>query len=124
MAKQRFKPINPGELNRAIVFQELTEGRGETSQPTEVWTDLVEVMARKVNQRGEERLEAGQVAASFDTMWQTYYREDIDPDLIDVTKKRRITYLGRVHDITRADVIEVGGMRQGLEFETIASGRV
>lgn len=124
MAKMRLKPMNPGELIRRVTFQSLTSVKGTTGFGTEVWVDFVTVAAAKKDLRGEERLQAAQLSSPFDTMWQTWYRKDLDPDVLDVTRVRRIIYQGRIYDITRAMPIEIFNMRQGLEFETLAGGRL
>lgn len=125
MAKMRLKPLTPGELTRRVIVQQLTEDTGATGAPIETWTTLtLNVMMRKLDLRGDERLSAGQLSSPFDTLWQTYYRADLDPDLLDVTKTRRIVYQSRIYDIIRAATIEISGLRQGLEFETIAAGRL
>ncbi len=122
MAQMRLKPLNPGELTRLVTFQQLTEPNEDDGFPAETWTDLVDVMARKMDLRGTERLQAGQLSSPFDTQWQTWYRADLDPDLIDVPKLRRIKFAGRIYDIVRAMPIEISGLRQGLEFETLSAG--
>jgi len=124
MAKMRLKPINPGELNRVITFQTQTSVTGSGGFPTDVWVDSFDVMARKVDLRGDERFSAGQLSSPFDTMWQTWYREDLDPDLIDVQKEFRIVHRSRIYDIVRVAPIEMWSMRHGIEIETIAKGRI
>lgn len=116
--------MNPGELIRRVTFQSLTSVKGTTGFGTEVWVNFVTVAASKKDLRGEERLQAAQLSSPFDTMWQTWYRKDLDPDVLDVTRVRRIIYQGRIYDITRAMPIEIFNMRQGLEFETLAGGRL
>lgn len=124
MAKMRLQPLDPGELNRRVTVEQLTQSTGPTGAPIEEWSDLADVMMNKLDLRGSERLEAAQLSSPFDTVWQTWYRADLDPDTIDVPKVRRLNYQGRIYDITRVMPIEISGIRHGLEFETIAAARV
>ena len=45
------------------------------------------------------------------------YRADMDPDLIDVPKVRRLLYKGRVYDIVAATLLS---RQEGVEVETLA----
>jgi hypothetical protein len=87
----------------------------------ETWTTLVDQMpATKLDVGGRERMifANSQIAAAFDARWQINYRLDMDPDLVDVAKLRRIVHRGRVHDIVSAAQI---GRREGIEILTVAS---
>jgi head-tail adaptor len=82
------------------------------------WTTLVENMpAGKSESSGRERFVANQVSAPYDTTWEINYRSDMDPELLDVTKLRRLVVKGRVHDIVYVSEI---GRRRGLEIYTLA----
>jgi hypothetical protein len=50
-----------------------------------------------------------------------YYRADMDPDLVDVPKARRLVFGGRVHDIAAAQHL---GRREGIELSTKATTQV
>lgn len=111
-----------GERDRLITIQEPTEGRATSGFPTEdPWVDLDEVMASYMPLGGRERFAANQTSAPFDTQWQIAYRADMDPDLVDVPKVRRLVYAGRVHDIVSAAVV---GRRRGVELNTVSGGLV
>lgn len=124
----RMKPIDPAELSKKIVIEQLTEGSGASGLPTESWTNLVGgdggVMAKKEDLRGNERFQASQLSSPFDTRWLIWYREDMDPDLLDVPKTRRIVYQNRRYDIVAAQNVEITQIRQAIVIDTLASGRL
>lgn len=124
----RMKPINPAELNKTIVIEQLTDGSGTSGLPTEAWTNLVGgdggVMAKKEDLRGNERFQASQLSSPFDTRWTIWYREDMDPDMVDVPKTRRLVYQNRNYDIVAAQNVEITQIRQAILIDTLASGRV
>jgi len=90
------------------------------------WTTLVSAcpMARFELSAGE-RFAANQETASADARWEMTYRADMDPDLIDVPKRRRLVVRGRTLDITGASLISYGGAQLGgIELLTLASTKV
>jgi len=110
-----------GERDRAVTIQQLVETTPESRFPTERWTTLTAtVWMRKMDVSASERVTAEQIAAAFDTQWEMGYAANMDPELVDVPKKRRLLYLGRVHEIVSASQI---GRREGIELLTIASTR-
>jgi SPP1 family predicted phage head-tail adaptor len=115
----RTTPMDAGERDRLITVQQVTDGTGSSGFPTETWATLAQVYARRVDIGGRERFAAGIQTQPYDTRWETAYRSDLDPDEIEVGKKRRIVYKGRVYDITHAAEI---GRRDGIEFFTLAGG--
>jgi head-tail adaptor len=108
-----------GERDRLITVQQVTDGTGSSGFPTETWTTLTTAMASYMPLGGRERFTANMTTAPFDTQWQMDYRPDMDPDLVNVPKRRRIVYEGRVHDIVSAAVI---GRRAAIEFNTVSGG--
>jgi hypothetical protein len=67
--------------------------------------------------KAHERFTADQNKGAADTQWEMGYRPDMDPELVDVVKKRRLLYQGRVYDITSADLI---GRFEGIELVTLS----
>jgi len=108
-----------GARDRLITVQALTESVGESRRPVETWDTLMEVWAAKTDIGGRERLVADQLSAPYDTKWQLPYSPEIDPDLVDVRKTRRLVVSGRVHDIVSAEEI---GLKRGVEVRTLAGG--
>lgn len=111
-----------GERDKQVTIQQATDTRGATSRAAvRTWADLATVPMSKTDSSGRERFTAGQTSASFGSVFTLYYRADMDPDLVDVTKLRRLVYAGRVYDITSGRVL---GVRQDIELVTLAAGGV
>lgn len=115
---QRITPIEPGELTRRVTLEQATDAVGTGGFPVETWTTLATASASLKTVSARERLTRDQVGAPFTTRWELQYRADMDPELVDVPKLRRLTYQGRVHDIVEASVI---GQRWGIELVTLAA---
>lgn len=110
--------LNAGTLDREVEIQQLTEST-TAGYPVETWETLDDlVWMSKVDTRGREAFRGAQLSATYDTRWEMHWREDMDPDVIDVPKMRRLLYRGRVHDITAA--IELG-RQEGIALLTIAN---
>lgn len=115
---RRTVPLESGERDRYVTVQQLTESAGSSHFPVETWTELCRMFMSKIDVGGRERLAADQLSAPYTTRWEANYRPDIDPDLVDVVKQRRLVYQGRVYDITSASMI---GRNEGVEFLTLAN---
>lgn len=111
-------PMEPGERDRKVVIQQATDGADAAGFPKPSWDTLATVYMRKLDLQAKERVSADQVAARGDTQWEMGYRPDMDPELVDVPKARRLSYQGRFYDITSASQI---GRRDGIELVTIVS---
>jgi hypothetical protein len=115
-------PMEPGERDRAVTIQQLEETIAPGRLPKETWILLATpVWFRKLDAKSSEKVKSDQVAANFDTQWEMGYRGDMDPDLIDVPKKRRLLYQGRIYPIVGASQI---GRREGIEVLTLSSTKV
>lgn len=123
MAKRNLQggdaiPMDAGERDRVVTIQQLSEANADSGFPNENWSTLVaHAWMRKLDNSGSERFKADQVMATYETQWEMGYRSDMDPELVDVAKKRRLVYQSRVHLIVEASVI---GKREGIELLTIA----
>lgn len=118
----RRGPLESGRRDRLVTIQQLTETDSDSGMPVETWTDLVSSMpASKEDVSGRERFVSSQESARFDTRWVINYRADMDPELVDVPKVRRIVYSGRAHDITSATHL---GRKDGIELMTLAAARL
>lgn len=115
-------PMEPGERDRAVLIQQLAESDGVSGFPVETWTTLHAcVWMRKLELQQKERFVAGQLSSPATCQWELPYLADMDPELVDVTKKRRLVSQGRVYDITSGSQI---GRRDGIELLTLTGGRV
>lgn len=109
-------PMDPGERDRLIIIETLTETVGDSGFPVENWTTLTSLYAARFDVSGAERFRTDQLSAAYDTRWEIPYRADMDPTLVGVVKQRRLVHQGRTHDITAASEI---GRRQGIELLTL-----
>lgn len=120
----RSLPIDPGERDKAVTIEsrpvaDVPDPDG--GDPVETWSTLVaHVFMRRIDVSGGERYQAAQTSAPYTTRWEMPYRPDMDPDLVDVAKLRRLNYKGRVYDIVHGALIN---RQDGIELATIASGR-
>jgi hypothetical protein len=112
-----------GRRDRWVTIEGLpdeTDTQGRSGFPSEAWSPLVEhVTAMKQDVGGRERFVDNQLSTAYDTRWEIAYRPDMDPELVDVTKRRRLVYLGRTYDIVAAIMI---GRREGIELLTLSRG--
>lgn len=91
-----------GRRDRLVTVQQATEGSGTSDYPVTTWSELGPVWMEKKDLAGAERFTADQLAASVESEFEMAYWASMDPDLVDVPKKRRLSYAGRFHDIVRA----------------------
>lgn len=121
----RQTPMEPGERDRIITIEERPAADAVDDAGTPIdgpWTTLVaEMPAARLDVQGGERFRSEQESARYDTRWEINYRADMDPDLVDVPKLRRIVEFGRTYDIESASVI---GRRAGIELLTLSSTKV
>lgn len=113
-------PHGAGLRSRLVTIEQLSSENAGGAFPIETWTSLALEWMSKRDLRADERFAANQTSAFAETEWQMAYRSDMDPDLLDVTKMRRLVYEGRTHDIVAASVI---GMQRGVTMLTLAGGR-
>lgn len=117
--------VDPGERDRFVRLEKLTETRDSVSKaPLASWTKLADVWASKMERKdptARERFVANQLSAAFETRWEIGYRADMDPELVDVAKDRRITYQGRTYGVIFGRQI---GRRDAIELFTLAAGKV
>lgn len=110
-------PMEPGERDRRVTIQQAADTEDTTGFPQQTWTTLTTVFMRKVDASGRERFVAQQLSSPYDSQWEMSYRADMDPDLLDVSKFRRLVYKGRTFDIVNASLI---GRNEGIELLTLA----
>lgn len=115
-----MKTIDIGSFVHQVTIQELTESVGESRFPTEAWSNMLTAWMERREARSGERLAAQQISASVTTHWVMRYTPDMDPDLVDVPKTRRLVYQGRVYDIVSASMIS---RKEGIELMTVASSK-
>lgn len=117
--------LHSGRRDQTITIEQRSDtdsAESTSGEPVETWTTLVSNMpASRLDTSGDERFVADQTAAKFDIEWEINWRADMDPELYDIPKVRRVVLADRVHDIVSC--VEVG-RRAGLILRTCASSKV
>lgn len=111
--------VNVGELIHDVTIQQLEESTASSGFPKEGWTDLCQAWMSKRALYSTETFKAGQASAPAKLVWMLLYRTDVDPDAVDVPKRRRLLYRGRTYDITAAETI---GSQDAIVLTTLANG--
>lgn len=111
--------LNAGDFDREVTIQAMTESIATDRSPVESWSDLDTVFMALMPTRAQERFRAAQVSAPIESRWLSQYHPELDPDLVNVVKTRRLVFAGRVYDITGAQQI---GRQEGIELMTLAKG--
>src|SRR5690606_13780010 len=93
-----------GQRDKRVLIEQATEGADASGFPVSEWTPLRYAQMGRIDVRADEHHTASQESAFVETHWYTVYAADMDPDVIDVTKTRRLNYSGRIYDI-RAGVV-------------------
>lgn len=112
-------PLDPGALDQRVTIQYRIDGSSTTGYPVEDWTTTASRtvwMARQAIS-GMERIAAQQVSAKADMRFVMSYRADMDPDLVDVVKDRRLVFQGRTFNITSAMQM---GAKAAIELTAVA----
>lgn len=110
--------MEPGKRDRLITIQQVTDTTTASGMPGETWATLVSDMpASKDDLSGRERMLVSQLSAVADVKFGINYRLDMDPEIVDVPKARRVIYRERAYDITYARMV---GRRDGLELFALA----
>jgi len=107
-----------GRRDHAAAIEQAVDTTPPSNFPTQQWTTLIDpYWCDRADVGGDEAMRADQTVAPIRTLWTGPYRPDIDPDLIEVSKVRRIRYQGRTYDIQTAAVL---GVRTSIQFTTTA----
>lgn len=119
-----MRTINPGEMVHEVTIQSVTDGVDASGAPQETWATLMTVWMGRESRRtepGGESFHGDQLSASLVTRWFMRYTPEMDPDVVDVPKARRLVYLGRPHDIVSAETTD---RRTGILLRTLAKSAV
>lgn len=109
-----------GSRTLPVRIDQMVETISDSGFPVETWSELHRLTwMERIDLSAMERMAARQIDAVYDTRWRMPYQRDMDPDLVDVAKFRRLVYADRVHVVTTARVI---GMKRQIELETKTGG--
>lgn len=103
-----------GRRKHYLIIEQLVEGQAESNFPTEEWIKLQNAWAARSYVTLDEVTKADQLSASTVTEWDIPYSTFMDPDRIEVAKKRRVVYLGRTYDILSGRLSDDTGGRSIL----------
>lgn len=109
--------VAAGKRTRLVTIQQVTDGTDSSGFPVETWTTLDTEYMSRADLRGNEDFRSNQTTAFAETQWHMRWREDMDPEVVDVPKTRRLLVEGRVYDILSASNLEY---RIGIELMTLA----
>lgn len=108
-----------GERDKLVTIEALTDATDDSGFPTETPTTLGTAWMEKIDVSGTEEFKAGQLSAPYNTRFRMDYQSNMDPDLIDVPKTRRLVYRGRRYDIASAGFVD-GTNGQVIELRTLS----
>ena len=91
-----------------VLIEQLTEAQADSNFPTETWTKLQHAWAARSYGTLDEEFKADQLSAANVVLWDIPYSTFMDPDKIEVAKKRRLVYQGRTFDILSAHLNDRG----------------
>jgi hypothetical protein len=105
-----MSPILAGVRDRLVAILALSETVDDGGFPVEAWAPLPpdEFMWKHdlpVGERFAERFVAEQWSARQFTEWECGFRADMDPDVVNVPKTRRLSYRGREYQVVQATVL-------------------
>ncbi len=89
---------NPGKMDRRIVLQERTLTQDATGSRVETWADVANRSAEKVTTRGREAVLADGEKSQTTQQWRIRYMPALAG--ADATTNYRLTYQGKIYDIT------------------------
>lgn len=98
--------FRPGELDRVVTIQQVTNAQDTDGATTQTWTTLTITRAKKLDLRMSERLQAMQVEQKTWARYLTRYDSSI-------TEKMRLIDGSNTYEII--GVMEIG-RRRGLEL--------
>ena len=115
--------LDPGQRDRWVVIQSRpeTEEVDAAGFPSPTWTELCGMWAERRQPSAAEVFKSNQKSASAIVIFEVNYRADLDPELVDVPKLRRVLYQTRIHDVIAADVV---GRRDGIRLTTLSGMQV
>jgi head-tail adaptor len=102
--------ISVGQRDKLVTIQSLTDSVDATGAPVQVWATFGSAwMQRRVpigRRSGDERFTADQLTAPEHAQWEMVKQSNMDPEVVDVTKLRRLLYRGWTYDIVAAEILQ------------------
>jgi head-tail adaptor len=116
MSTAAMREASAGQRSRYVLIEQCEDPTAQF--PQWIALDWVWMSRAELNtMTAGERFVGDQEVAAADTRWVMPYREDMDPELVDVPASRRLVYQGRTYDIRSASP---SGWHRELELQTLA----
>lgn len=106
-----------GKRDKLVTIQQRAEDIDEAGFPHPTWSSLGTAFMERRDLAGRERFAADQIAAVGDRTWAMPYQANMDPDVYDIPKVRRLVYQGFAYDIVHA-TYEDGVAAKGIVLHT------
>lgn len=87
-----------GQRDRYVLIEQVADPSAQF--PT--WIPLEHEWMSRDDTAADEHFSSDQVSAWGEAEWHMAYREDMDPELVDVAAVRRLVYEGRTYEIRKA----------------------
>lgn len=91
-----------GKRDTLVTIQTATDGTDATGAPIQTWATLCTAWMHRRRPSGTEVFTSDQVTAPERAEWELLYQSNMDPEAVDVTKKRRLSHRGWIYDIVAA----------------------
>lgn len=101
-----------GQRDRQVLIEQLADPTAQFPQ----WTPLSTEWMSRLDLMADERFQSDQITARGEVRWQMPYRDDMDPEAVDVPAVRRLVYEGRTYDIRSASPL---GWKRDIELITL-----
>ena len=112
--------VAAGLRDKLVTIQQRTAGVSTSQMPIETWTTLATTYMSRQDSLADEQFRMGAEGTWTQTQWHLPYRADMDPELVDVPKDRRVVWSGTIFNIRAAALMD---RRKGIELITLAGGR-
>jgi len=110
--------VSSGQRDKLVQIESATEVTRGSGMPGQTWAKLGKPIYMSRRDIGaDERFAESQQSAWGRVSWQMAYQANMDPEVIDVPRTRRLTFNGRTFNIEAAFLME---RRIGIELVTLA----
>lgn len=103
-----------GQRDKLITIERLkSEPTSGSNFPVETFGQPMQFWASREFVSLSEGMNVGQLSTAVIQRWQIPYSSEMDPDLVNVPKERRIVYQSRIYDIQSAEMLDSS---EGMEI--------
>lgn len=110
--------VAAGQRDKLVQIESATEVVRPSGQPGQNWASLGQPIYMSRRDIGaDERFAESQQSAWGRVSWQMPYQANMDPEVVNVTKSRRLSFGGKTFNIEAAFLLD---QRLGIELVTLA----